>query len=95
MQVGDNLRMNLNGDLGVNYAGGMNQGQSDHAMGFAGNGQLTGSYYSPNFLNFNVDPFYNRVQSDSVFGSLTEIDRQHAHGCSVAKRSRKCVQSFA
>ena len=71
MQVGDNLRMNLNGNVGFNYAGGMNQGQSDHAMGFAGNGQLTGNYYSPNFLNFNVDPFYNRVQSDSVFGSLT------------------------
>ena len=71
MQVGDNLRMDLDGNVGFNYAGGMNQGQSDHAMGFAGNGQLTGNYYSPNFLNFNVDPFYNRVQSDSVFGSLT------------------------
>ena len=71
MDVGDYLHMNLNGNVGVNYAGGMNQGQSDHAMGFAGNGQLTGNYYSPNFLNFTVDPFYNRTQSDSTFGSLT------------------------
>jgi len=71
MQVGDYLHMNLNGNVGFNYAGGMNQGQSDHSMGFSGNGQLTGNYYSPNFLNFTVDPFYNRTQSDSIFGSLT------------------------
>jgi hypothetical protein len=71
MQVGDNLRMNLNGNVGFTYAGGNNQGLSDHSMGFSGNGNLTGSYYNPNFLNFNVDPFYNRAQADSVFGSLT------------------------
>jgi len=71
MQVGDNLQMNLNGNIGFTYAGGINQGQSDHSMGFSGNGNLTGNYYSPNFLNFNVDPFYNRADSSSVFGSLT------------------------
>jgi len=73
MQVGDNLRMNLSGDLGVSYAGGNNQGLSDHSMGFSGDGTLTGNYYSPNFLNFNVNPFYNRNQSNSVFGSLTNV----------------------
>ena len=71
VQVGDNLRMNLSGDLGVSYAGGINQTLSDHSLGFSGDGTLTGSYYSPNFLNFNVDPFYNRAQSNSVFSSLT------------------------
>jgi hypothetical protein len=71
IEVGDNLRMNLSGDVGVTYAGGVNQGLSDHSLGFSGNGNLTGNYYSPNFLNFNVDPFYNRAQSNSVFGSLT------------------------
>ena len=71
MQVGDNLLMHLNGDVGFAYSGGLNQGLSDHSMGFSGNGNLTGSYYSPNFLNFNIDPFYNRAQSNSVFGSLT------------------------
>lgn len=71
MQVGDNLHMNLSGDVGLNYSGGINQGLSDHSLGFAGDGNLTGNYYSPNFLNFNVDPFYNRAQSNSVYGSLT------------------------
>jgi len=71
MQLGDNLHMNLSGTAGFAYAGGINQGLSDHSMGFSGNGMLTGNYYNPNFLNFNIDPFYNREQSDSVFGSLT------------------------
>jgi len=71
LQVGDYLHMNLNGNVGFNYAGGFNQGLSDHSMGFSGAGQLTGNYYSPNFLNFNVDPFYNRNQNDTTYGSLT------------------------
>ncbi|HXJ89216.1 MAG TPA: hypothetical protein VMS18_20530 [Candidatus Binatia bacterium] len=71
MQVGDNLHMSMSGDLGVSYAGGNDQGLSDHSLGFSGDGTLTGNYYSPNFLNFNVDPFYNRAQTNSVFGSLT------------------------
>src|SRR5271166_1180139 len=71
MDVGNYLHMNLNGNVGFNYAGGVNQGQSDHSMGFSGNGMLTGNYYSPNFLNFNVNPFYNREQGDTTYGSLT------------------------
>ena len=71
MQVGDNLHMNLSGDLGFAYSGGDNQGLSGHSMGFSGNGTLSGNYFSPNFINFNIDPFYNRAQSNSVFGSLT------------------------
>ncbi len=71
MQVGDDLHMNLNGTIGFTYAGGDNEGQTSHAMGFSGNGNLTGNYYSPNFLNFNIDPFYNRAQSNSVYGNLT------------------------
>jgi hypothetical protein len=70
LQVGDYLRMNLNGTMGFNYGGGNSGGLSDHSMGFTGNGILTGSYYSPNFLNFNVAPYYNREQTNSVFGSL-------------------------
>jgi len=71
LQVGDYLHMNLNGNVGATYAGGVDQGLSDHALGFSGNGVLTGNYYNSNFLNFNVDPFYNREQNDSIFGSLT------------------------
>jgi len=63
--------MSLNGNFGYTYAGGMDQGASDHAMGFMGNAFLSGNYYNPNFLNFNVNPFYNREQTDNIYGSLT------------------------
>ena len=71
LEMGDNLRMNLNGNLGYNYASTIDQGETSHGNGFAGNANLAGNYYSPNFLSFNVAPFYNRSQSDSLFGSLT------------------------
>jgi hypothetical protein len=71
LQVGDYLHMNLNGTVGFNYGGGISQGLSDHSMGFTGNAVLTGNYYSPNFLSFNVDPYYDREQTNSAFGSLS------------------------
>jgi len=65
------MRMNLSGNVGYSYDGAIDQGASSHGMGFTGNADLSGSYYNPNFLNFNVQPFYNRSQSNSIFGSLT------------------------
>lgn len=79
MQIGDNWRMNLNGDVGYNYNGSINQGVSGHSMGFAGDANLTGSYYSPNFVNFNVQPYYDRTQSNSVFGALTNTTGVNAN----------------
>src|SRR5947199_3849373 len=71
--------MNLNGDVGYSYNGNINQGLSGHSMGFTGNANLAGSYYNPNFLNFNVQPYYDRVQSNSVFGSLTDATGVNAN----------------
>ena len=71
LEVGDDWKMNLNGNIGYNYTGDINNGVSGHGMGFSGDANLHGSYYSPNFLNFNVQPYYNRTQSNSVFGALT------------------------
>src|ERR1700739_3412817 len=48
LQVGNNLNMNLSGNVGFTYAGTDNQNQSGHSMGFSGNGNLTGSSYRPN-----------------------------------------------
>ncbi len=63
--------MSMSGDIGFNYNGSMNDGVSGHNLGLSGNASLTGSYYNPNFLSFAVRPFYNRTQSNSVFGALT------------------------
>ena len=66
LEVGDNWSMSLSGDVGYNYRGNLNQGTSGHSMGFNGDANLNGSYYNPNFLNFNVQPYYGRTQSNSV-----------------------------
>jgi hypothetical protein len=71
LEVGDNWKMNLSGNVGYNYNGDIDNGASTHGMGFSGDANLHGSFYSPNFLNFNVEPYYDRTQSNSVFGSLT------------------------
>lgn len=66
--------MSLSGDIGVNYNGSMNQGASAHDLGFNGDASLTGSYYNPNFLSFAVRPFYDRTQSNSAYGALTNAE---------------------
>ena len=70
VELGD-TSLSLNGDIGFNYNGSMNQGASGHSLGLSGDVGLQGSYYNPNFLNFNVHPYYSRAQSNSVFGALT------------------------
>ncbi len=70
--------MTLTGDIGFNYTGSVNQGISGHSMGFTGDANLNGSFYNPNFLNFNVQPYYDRAQSNSAFGSLTNTSGVNA-----------------
>jgi hypothetical protein len=72
VQVGDDLRMNLNGTLLGGYAGEYgDQLSSSHNLTYGGDATLTGSYYNPNFLNFNVNPYYNQSKADSNYQSLT------------------------
>jgi len=104
LQVGDYLRMNLSGNMGFNYGGGNSAGLSDHSMGFTGNGFLSGNYYSPNFLNFNVSPYYNREQTNSIFGSLANatgvssdvnlFNGSHFPGSVTYNRSYNSIGSF-
>jgi len=71
IQVGDNLNLNANGILTAGYNGVYgNQINSSHGLNFGGNGTLSGSYYDPNFLSFNLSPYYNQARSNSEFRSL-------------------------
>jgi len=70
LEVGG-TNLTLSGDMGFNYNGNLNQGVSGHNMGFTGDANLNGNFYNPNFLNFNVQPYYDRIQSNSAFGALT------------------------
>jgi hypothetical protein len=71
IQVGDNLNMNLNGIMTGGYNGVYgNQINSSHGLNFGGNGTLSGSYYNPNFLSFNLSPYYDQSRQNSEFRSL-------------------------
>lgn len=72
LEVGDAWRFNLSGNLGYSYNGNIDNGVTGHSMGFTGDATLKGSYYNPNFLNFSVQPYYGRVQNNTLYGSLTD-----------------------
>ena len=79
LEIGNDLQMKLNGNIGYAYNGNINNGLSGHSMGFTGDANLTGSYYNPNFLNFNVQPYYDRTQSNSVYSALTNTSGVNAN----------------
>jgi len=71
VQVGDNLSLNLNGLMSAGYNGVYgNQINSSHGLSVGGNGTLSGSYYDPNFLTFNLSPYYNQSRQNSDSRSL-------------------------
>lgn len=71
LEVGEDVKLSLSGTLGVAYGGGFgSDGVSSHSLGFNGSGNLTGSYYNPNFLSFTVLPYYNRSQNNSQSQSI-------------------------
>jgi len=63
--------MNLSGTVSVGYTDDYsNVGGSDHSVIGAGTGDLSGSYYNPNFLSFDVQPFYNQSRLNSTYQSM-------------------------
>jgi hypothetical protein len=71
VQVGDNLNLNLNGIMSAGYNGVYgNLINSSHGLNVGGNGTLSGSYYDPNFLNFNFSPYYNQSRQNSDSRSI-------------------------
>ncbi len=66
VEAGKNLKMLMNGSLGTVYTA--NYGNylgSSHSLGFGINGTLEGYYYNPQFLNFQVRPYYDRAQANA------------------------------
>ncbi len=73
LEVGSNTSMSLSGNLGFGYDGSYgNVAGSSHGTNLNGDGVLQGYYYNPRFLNFFVDPIYNRSQASSGQGSITD-----------------------
>ena len=74
LQVGDDVKMKAGGMFTAGYSGDYGNSaeiESNHGLDFGFNGNISGSYYNPNFLSFNVTPYYNQSRADSDFQSIT------------------------
>jgi hypothetical protein len=70
MQIGQNAQVAGDGSVSLGYNGDFGPA-SDHGLGLSGQGTVTGFYYTPRFLNFQLSPFYNRSQTNSESSSVT------------------------
>jgi hypothetical protein len=71
LQVGNNVKMKLNGDLSMGYNASFgDQVSSSHDFGLGGDGILSGYYYNPAFLSFSSRSYYDRSQTNSAYQSV-------------------------
>ena len=72
VQIGDNTHLTGGGTVNVGYSGNYGDNlQSSHGLTFGFGGGFDGYYYKPNFINFNITPYYNQSRADSSYQSLT------------------------
>lgn len=71
LEIGDNTSLRLNGNLQAGYtADYSNASPSDHGFTPGGNADLSGYYYNPNFLAFDVQTYYNQSRLNSTEQSV-------------------------
>ena len=73
IQIGDNVQLTGSGNLsgGYNDNWGNQALGSSHGFNFGAVGSVGGYYYSPNFLSFNVTPYYNQNWANSNLQTTT------------------------
>lgn len=79
IEIGGNTSVSMTGDLGYGYnANYGNTEGSSHGAELNGDAVVQGYYYNPKFLNFFVDPVYNRSEANSGQGSITDASSVNA-----------------
>ena len=79
LQIGDDIKIKAGALFTAGYQGVYGDGaqiQSNHGLDFGLNGNISGSYYNPNFLSFNIVPYVNQSQVNSDFQSITGSQRR-------------------
>src|SRR5215469_4776050 len=73
IKIGDNVQLTGTGNVSAGYSDNWgNQIGSQHGFNFGGVGTIGGYYYSPNFLSFNITPYYNQNWANSNFQTVTD-----------------------
>jgi hypothetical protein len=60
------------GSLAAGYTASTDDQASQHGLALGGESTISGSYYSPNFANFSIAPFYNESRANSSVSSVTD-----------------------
>ncbi|HYG98461.1 MAG TPA: hypothetical protein VD837_04965 [Terriglobales bacterium] len=66
----EHLNITSTGSLGLGYSRASSDSTAGSTLGFSGSGSLNGSYYHPNFISFNVQPYYNHSKNNAGFDTL-------------------------
>jgi hypothetical protein len=73
VQVGSETQLNLDGSISAGYGGSFaNNSPDSSGLVFGGTGNLSGSFHSPQFLSFDVAPFFNQSRNNSGYQSITD-----------------------
>jgi hypothetical protein len=68
-----------NGTISTGYsATSGNMTESTHGWTVGGTATLAGSYYSPNFLSYNISPYLNQSRANSNFQSISDASGVNA-----------------
>ena len=71
--IGENVSLNLNALIQAGYTADYgNFVSSDHGITVGGSAELGGSYYSPSFLSFTVNPYYGQSRANSSSQSISD-----------------------
>ncbi len=71
--LGDQVSIDAAGSVSAGYAGSVtDEGPSDNGVAFGGIGNVNGFFHSPQFLSFDVSPFYNQSRDNSTNQSITD-----------------------
>jgi hypothetical protein len=64
----------MSGTVSAGYNGDYGNGNitSDHGLAFGGTGTLSGYYYNPNFVSYNVSPYWNQSRANSAYQSISD-----------------------
>jgi hypothetical protein len=72
IQVGE-LSSNLSGVVSAGYSADYgNDIDSSHGLSLGGSATAAGYYYNPNFVSFNLSPYYGQSRANSNFQSISD-----------------------
>src|SRR5262249_30997639 len=78
MKLGETTN-SANGTISTGYSATYgNMTDSTHGWTIGGVANLSGSYYSPNFLSYNISPYLNQSRANSNFQSISNASGVNA-----------------